>query len=127
MGLTNTMLLTPLLYHKEHSTMSDYKYLIRFYLLGFIQKSTSRAENYIKRFGGDDTQIKKNRQTIDKLDEIFYPLSEEVIELIRLRFVDELNINEVAKQKEMSYSAVQRLCTEPIKQVKKIAKEYGEK
>lgn len=56
--------------------MSNYKFLIRFYLLGFIQESTSRSEKFIERFGGDDTDTKKNRRTVEKLDETFNPLSD---------------------------------------------------
>lgn len=86
--------------------MSNYKFLIRFYLLGFIQDSTSRAEKFVERFGGDDTNVKKNRQTIDKLDEIFNPLSEQVLELMKLRFIDELNMKDVAKQTGLTYNRV---------------------
>lgn len=107
--------------------MSNYKFLIRFYLLGFIQESTSRAEKFINRFGGDDTNIKRNRQTIDKLDEIFNPLSEQVLELLRLRFVDELEIKDVAEQTGLTYNKVYRLCADPIREVKKLAKEYYKK
>ena len=107
--------------------MSNYKFLIRFYLLGFIQESTSRAEKFIERFGGDDTNIKRNRQTIDKLDEIFKPLSEQALELIRLRFVDELEIKDVAEQTGLTYNKVYRLCADPIREVKKLAKEYYKK
>ena len=107
--------------------MSNYKFLIRFYLLGFIQESTSRAEKFVKRFGGDDTHIKKNRQTINKLDDIFNPLSEQVLELIRLRFVDELEIKDVAEQTGLTYNKVYRLCADPIRDVKKLAKEYYKK
>lgn len=107
--------------------MSNYKFLIRFYLLGFIQESTSRAEKFIERFGGDDTNVKKNRQTIDKLDEIFTPLSEQLLELIRLRFVDELEIKDVAERTGLTYNKVYRLCADPIRKVKKLAKEYHEK
>lgn len=64
--------------------MSNYKFLIRFYLLGFIQESTGRAEKLIERFGGGNIHINRNRQTIDKLDEIFTLLSEQVQELISL-------------------------------------------
>ena len=107
--------------------MSNYKFLIRFYLLGFIQESTSRAEKFINRFGGDDTNIKRNRQTIDKLDEIFNPLSEQVLELLRLRFVDELEIKDVAEQTGLTYNKVYRLCADPVREVKKLAKEYYKK
>ena len=72
--------------------MSNYKFLIRFYLLGFIQESTSRSEKFIERFGGDDTDTKKNRRTVEKLDEIFNSLSDLVRELIKLRYVDELRL-----------------------------------
>ncbi|MFK4781164.1 sigma-70 family RNA polymerase sigma factor [Lactococcus petauri] len=107
--------------------MSNYKFLIRFYLLGFIQESTSRAEKFIERFGGDDTNVKRNRQTIDKLDEIFKPLSEQTLELLRLRFVDELEIKDVAERTGLTYNKVQRLCADPIREVKKLAKEYYKK
>ena len=107
--------------------MSNYKFLIRFYLLGFIQESTSRAEKFVERFGGDDTNIKRNRQTIDKLDEIFNPLSDQVLELIRLRFVEELEIKDVAEQTGLTYNKVYRLCADPIRDVKKLAKEYYKK
>lgn len=107
--------------------MSNYKFLIRFYLLGFIQESTSGAEKFIKRFGGDDTNVKKNRQTIDKLDEIFKPLSDQVLGLMRLRFVDELNMKDVAKQTGLTYNRVRNLCFEPVREVKELAKEYYKK
>lgn len=107
--------------------MSNYKFLIRFYLLGFIQESTSRAEKFIERFGGDDTNVKKNRQTIDKLDEIFNPLSDQTLEVIRLRFINELNMKDVAKQTGMTYNRVRNLCFEPVREVKKLAKEYYKK
>lgn len=107
--------------------MSNYKFLIRFYLLGFIQESTSRAEKFIKRFGGDDTNVKKNRQIIDKLDGIFNPLSEQVLEIMRLRFIDELNMKDIAKQTGMTYNRVRNLCFEPVREVKKLAKEYYKK
>lgn len=107
--------------------MSNYKFLIRFYLLGFIQESTSRAEKFIERFGGDDTNVKKNRQAINKLDDIFNPLSDQVLELMRLRFVEELEINEVAERTGLTYNKVYRWCADPIREVKKLAKEYYKK
>ncbi|WP_285117979.1 sigma-70 family RNA polymerase sigma factor [Lactococcus petauri] len=107
--------------------MSNYKFLIRFYLLGFIQESTNRAEKYIEHFGGDDTHIKRNRQTINKLDDIFKPLSDQVLELMRLRFVEGLEIKDVAGQTGMTYNKVYRLCAEPVREVKKLAKENYKK
>lgn len=107
--------------------MSNYKFLIRFYLLGLIQESTSRAEKFIERFGGDDTNVKKNRQVINKLDDIFNPLSDQIRELLRLRFVDELEIKDVAEQTGLTYNKVYRLCANPIREVKKLAKEYYKK
>lgn len=107
--------------------MSNYKFLIRFYLLGFIQESTSRAEKFVERFGGDDTNVKRNRQTIDKLDDIFNPLSEQTLEIMRLRFIDELNMKDIAKQTGMPYNRVRNLCFEPVQEVKKLAKEYYKK
>ncbi len=107
--------------------MSNYKFLIRFYLLGFIQESTSRAEQFVERFGGDDTHIKRNRQTINKLDEIFKPLGDQTLEIMRLRFIDELNMKDVAKQTGMTYNRVRNLCFEPVREVKKLAKEYYKK
>lgn len=107
--------------------MSNYKFLIRFYLLGFIQESTSRAEKFVERFGGDDTHIKRSRQTINKLDDIFKPLSDQVQELIKLRFVDELKVKDVAEQTGLTYNKVYILCSDPIREVKKLAKEYYKK
>nr|WP_285046270.1 sigma-70 family RNA polymerase sigma factor [Lactococcus petauri] len=95
--------------------------------MGFIQESTSRAEKFIERFGGDDTNVKKNRQTINKLDEIFNPLSDQVLELMRLRFVEELEIKDVAEQTGLTYNKVYRLCADPIREVKKLAKENYKK
>ena len=104
--------------------MSNYKFLIRFYLLGFIQESTSRSGKFIERFGGDDTDFKKNRRTVEKLDEIFNPLSDLVRELIKLGFVDELKVKDVAGQTGLTYNKVYRLYAEPIREVKKLAKGY---
>lgn len=107
--------------------MAQYKFLIRFYLLGFIQESTSRAEKFVERFGGDDTNIKKNKQMINKLDDIFNPLSDQVLELMKLRFVKELEIKDVAEQTGLTYNKVYRLCAAPIREVKKITKEMYKK
>ena len=107
--------------------MSNYKFLIRFYLLEFLKKSISRVEKYGEHFSGDDTQVKKNREVINKLDEIFALLSDQVVKMLHLKFVAELDITEVTKQKELPYSTVQRLCSEPIKQVKKLAEAYDKK
>ncbi|MFK4916323.1 sigma-70 family RNA polymerase sigma factor [Lactococcus petauri] len=107
--------------------MAQYKFLIRFYLLGFIQESTSRAEKFVERFGGDDTNIKKNKQMINKLDDIFNPLSDQVLELLKLRFVKELEIKDVAEQAGLTYNKVQRLCSEPIRRVKELVKENENK
>lgn len=107
--------------------MSNYKFLIRFYLLGFIQESTSRAEKFVERFGGDDTNVKRSRQIIDKMDDIFNPLSDQVLELLRLRFVEELEIKDVAEQTGLTYNKVYRLCADPIRDVKKLSKEYYKK
>lgn len=107
--------------------MTKYKFLIQFYLLGVLEDSVSRSEKFIERFGGNDMQIKKNRQIINKLDEIFKPLSEQVQELMRLRFVDELEIEDVAEQTGLTYNKVYRLCADPVREVKKLAKEYYQK
>ncbi|WP_341784839.1 sigma-70 region 4 domain-containing protein [Lactococcus petauri] len=107
--------------------MTKHKFLIRFYLLGILEESTSRAEKFVERFGGNDANIKKNRQTIDKLDEIFNSLTEQVRKLIRLRFVDELEIEDIAEQTGLTYNKVYSLCADPIREVKKLAKEYYKK
>lgn len=107
--------------------MTKQKFLIRFYLLGILEESTSRAEKFGERFGGNDTNIKKNRRTIDKLDDIFNPLTEQVRELIRLRFVDELEIEDIAEQTGLTYNKVYNLCEDPIRAVKKLAKEHYKK
>lgn len=107
--------------------MSGYKSLIRFYLLGMLEESTSRAENFVERFGGDDTNVKKNRQTINKLDDIFHPLGEQVLELMKLRFVDEWDIKDVAEHTGLTYNRVQRLCVVPVREVKELAKEHYKK
>lgn len=101
--------------------------MIRFYLLGILEESTSRAEKFVERFGGNDANIKNNRQTIDKLDEIFNSLTEQVRKLIRLRFVYELEIKDVAEQTGLTYNKVYSLCADPIREVKKLAKEYYKK
>lgn len=107
--------------------MTKHKFLIRFYLLGVLESSTRRVEKFVEWFGGNDTNVKKNMQTIDKLDEIFNPLSEQVRELIKLRFVEELEIKDIAEQTGLTYNKVQRLCADPIREVKKLAKEYYKK
>lgn len=107
--------------------MTKHKFLIRFYLLGILEESTSRAEKFVDRIGGNDANIKKNRQTIDKLDEIFNSLTEQVRKLIRLRFVDGLEIKDIAEQTGLTYNKVYRLCVNPIRDVKRLAKEYYKK
>ncbi|MDG6126724.1 sigma-70 family RNA polymerase sigma factor [Lactococcus formosensis] len=96
-------------------------------MLGILEESTSRAEKFGERFGSNDTNIKKNRRTIDKLDDIFNPLTEQVRDLIRLRFVDELEIEDIAEQTGLTYNKVYNLCEDPIRAVKKLAKEHYKK
>lgn len=47
-----------------------------------------------------------------------------VRELIKLRFVDELKVKDVAGQTGLTYNKVYRLYAEPIREVKKLAKGY---
>lgn len=51
----------------------------------------------------------------------------QVRELIRLRFVEELEIKDGAERTGLTYNKVYHLCAEPIRKVKKVAKEYHEK
>ncbi|PCS02945.1 hypothetical protein RU85_GL001443 [Lactococcus garvieae] len=41
--------------------------------------------------------------------------------------MDELKINEVAELTGLTYNKVYRLCADPIREVKKLAKEYYKK
>lgn len=77
--------------------------------------------------GGNNAHIKKNRQTINKLDDIFHPLSDQVLELLRLRLVDELNIKDIAERTGLTYNKVQSFCVVPVREVKKLSKEYYKK
>lgn len=104
--------------------MTKHKFLIRFYLLGILEESTNRAEKFVERFGGEDTQIRKNREVLDQLDSIFKPLSSQVMEILRLRFVENLEVHQIAKQLDLTHNKVEFLCSELIQGVKKIAKSY---
>ena len=46
---------------------------------------------------------------------------------MRLRFVDELKVIDVAERTGLTYNKVYSLCAEPVREVKKLTKEYYKK
>ncbi len=98
--------------------MNELEFNIRLYLTGVMKLWTDRIDN--------TGQPTPQRIVLNAMTELFDSLSEDEIEMIRLRFLKGLILSEVASRYSISERTVRNHTTPTIKQVKEIIKQATE-
>ena len=98
--------------------MNELEFNIRLYLTGVMKSWTDRIDST-----GKETQ---QRFILNAMTELFNSLSEDEIEMIRLRYMKGLTLSEVASRYSISERTVRNHTNPTVKQVKKIIKQGNE-
>lgn len=98
--------------------MNKTEFNIRLYLTGVMKSWTDRIDN--------TDQLTPQRFILNAMTELFDSLSDDDIELIRLRYVKDLTLSEVASRYSISERTVRNHSNPAIKQVKEIIKKATE-
>ncbi|MDG4983977.1 ECF-type sigma factor [Lactococcus lactis] len=94
--------------------MNELEFNIRLYLTGVMKSWTDRIDNTPQRF------------ILNAMTELFDSLSDDDIELIRLRYMERLTLSEVASRCLLSERTVRNHTNPNIKQVKEIIRKATE-
>lgn len=98
--------------------MNELEFNIRLYLTGVMKSWTDRIDN--------TDQLTPQRFILNAMTELFDSLSDDDLELIRLRYMERLTLSEVAIRCHLSEVTIRRHTNPTIKQVKKIIKQGNE-
>ena len=98
--------------------MNKTEFNIRLYLSGVMEPWTDRIEST-----GKETP---QRFILNAMTELFDSLSDDDIELIRLRYVERMTLSEVASRNLLNEHTIRNHTNPTIKQVKKIIKQATE-
>ena len=98
--------------------MNELEFNIRLYLTGVMKSWTDRIDST-----GKETQ---QRFILNAMTELFNSLSDNDIELIRLRYMERLTLAEIASRYLINESTVRHHTNPTIKQVKEIIKKASE-
>lgn len=98
--------------------MNKTEFNIRLYLSGVMEPWTDRIEST-----GKETP---QRFILNAMTELFDSLSDDDIELIRLRYVERMTLSEVASRNLLNEHTIRNHTNPTIKQVKKIIKKATE-
>lgn len=98
--------------------MSELEFNIRLYLTGITKSWTDRIDSA--------GQLTPQRFILNAMTELFDSLSDDDIELIRLRYMERLTLSEVASQYLINERTVRNHTNPTIKQVKEIIKQATE-
>ncbi|WP_058218704.1 sigma factor-like helix-turn-helix DNA-binding protein [Lactococcus lactis] len=98
--------------------MSEIELNIRLYLTGVMKSWTDRIDS--------KDYLTPQRFIFNAMTELFDSLSENDIELIRLRYMERLTLSEVASRYLLSERTVRNHTNPTIKQVKEIIKQATE-
>ncbi|EQC82865.1 hypothetical protein LLT7_01085 [Lactococcus cremoris subsp. cremoris TIFN7] len=98
--------------------MNELEFNIRLYLTGVMKSWTDRIDNT-----GKETP---QRFILNAMTELFDSLSDDDIELIRLRYVERLTLSEVASRYLLNEHTVRNHTNPTVKQVKEIIKKATE-
>ncbi|MFA9336607.1 sigma factor-like helix-turn-helix DNA-binding protein [Lactococcus sp. SK2-659] len=98
--------------------MNELEFNIRLYLTGVMKSWTDRIDST-----GKETQ---QRFILNAMTELFESLSDDDIELIRLRYMERLTLSEVSSRYLINESTVRHHTNPAIKQVKEIIKKATE-
>ena len=98
--------------------MNELEFNIRLYLTGVMKSWTDRIDN--------TDQLTPQRFIFNAMTELFDSLSEDDLELIRLRYMKGLTLSEVASRYLLNERTVRNHTNPTIKQVKEIIKQGNE-
>ncbi|UPS09653.1 sigma factor-like helix-turn-helix DNA-binding protein [Lactococcus lactis] len=98
--------------------MNNIEFNIRLYLTGVMKSWTDRIDNT-----GKETP---QRFILNAMTELFESLSDDNLELIRLRYMERMTLSEVASRYLLSERTVRNHTNPTIKQVKEIIKQGTE-
>ncbi|MCT1183564.1 sigma-70 family RNA polymerase sigma factor [Lactococcus lactis] len=98
--------------------MNEVKFNIRLYFTGGMKRLTDRIDNT-----GKETP---QRYVLNAMTELFDSLSDEDLKLIRLRYVEDLTLGEVARRCYLNESTIRRHTNPTVKKVKEIIKQGNE-
>ncbi|CAM3116936.1 sigma-70 family RNA polymerase sigma factor [Lactococcus hircilactis] len=98
--------------------MNELEFNIRLYLTGTMKSWTDRIDN--------TDQLTPQRFIFNAMTELFDSLSDDDLELIRLRYMERLTLAEIASRYLINESTVRHHTNPTIKQVKKIIKKGNE-
>ena len=92
--------------------MNEVEFNIRLYLTGVMKSWSDRIDN--------TDQLTPQRFILSAMTELFDSLSEDEIEMIRLRYMKALTLSEVASRYSISERTVRNHTNPTVKQVKEI-------
>lgn len=98
--------------------MNELEFNIRLYLTGVMKSWTDRIDN--------TDQLTPQRFIFNAMTELFDSLSEDEIEMIRLRYLKCLTLSEVASRYLLNERTVRNHTNPTVKQVKEIIKKATE-
>ena len=92
--------------------MNEVKFNIRLYFTGGMKRLTDRIDN--------TGQPTPQRFVLNAMVALFDSLSDEDLEMIRLRYVEDLTLDEVASRCHLNEATIRRHTNPTVKQVKAI-------
>ncbi|WP_283707172.1 sigma factor-like helix-turn-helix DNA-binding protein [Lactococcus cremoris] len=98
--------------------MNDLEFNIRLYLTGTMKSWTDRIDS--------SDQLTPQRFIFNAMTEVFDSLSDDDLELIRLRYMERLTLSEVASRYLLNEHTIRNHTNPTIKQVKEIIKKATE-
>ena len=98
--------------------MNELEFNIRLYLTGTMKSWTDRIDN--------TDQLTPQRFIFNAMTELFDSLSDDDLELIRLRYMERLTLSEGASRYLLNEHTIRNHTNPTIKQVKKIIKKGNE-
>ena len=98
--------------------MNKTEFNIRLYLTGVMTSWTDKIDN--------TDQLTPQRFILNAMTELFDSLSDEDLELIRLRYMERLTLSEVASRYLLNEHTIRNHTSPTIKQVKEIIKQATE-
>ena len=96
----------------EDYIMNELEFNIRLYLTGTMKSWTDRIDS--------TDQLTPQRFIFNAMTELFDSLSDEDLKLIRLRYVEDLTLDEIASRCYLNESTIRRHTNPTVKQVKEI-------
>ena len=98
--------------------MNELEFNIRLYLTGTMKSWTDRIDS--------TDQLTPQRFILNAMTELFDSLSDDDLELIRLRYMERLTLSEVASRYLLNEHTIRNHTNPTIKQVKEIIKQGNE-